>query len=142
KNASCGIKYAASKAPTSTAYNGGDGRSGSFEDRNTASITLHKMAKNTSELTSQVEPNNSANVTRLLVSSSMNAAPRKNMWPLKPRRAGAGARPKIRPMAITATMARPKMYGNGSAGARRYISGHSSVAAVGGVGSESPAVLS
>ena len=42
---------------------------------------------------------------------------------------------------MTPTMARPKMYGKGRPGARRYMSGHSSVAGVGGVGSSSPAGL-
>src|SRR5207237_9052312 len=142
KNPSCGIKYANNNAPTSRAYNGGDGRTGNRADRNTASITLHKIAKKTSELTSHVEPNKREKVTRLRVSKSENAAPRKNMWPLKPRRAVAGARPKISPSAITATIARPATYTQGKAGLRKYISGHSSVACVGADGSSSPATLS
>src|SRR5919202_1138821 len=135
RNASWGITYARSRATTSTTYNGSDGRSGKRALRNTASITLHRMAKNTSELTNQVEPNSSEKVTRLRVSSNMKAAPRKNMCALKPRRAGRGASPKISPRAMTATMARPAMKTHGSAGSRRYINGQSSVAGAGGVGS-------
>src|SRR5579864_4074785 len=111
---SCGTKYASSKAATSTVYSGTDGRNGKRALKNTASMTLHKIAKNTSEFTSQVEPNSSENVTRLRVSSSMNAAPRKNMWPLKPRLAVFGARKKISPSAMMATIASASGNGDGT----------------------------
>ena len=53
---------------------------------------MTRMAKNTTELTSQVEPNNRAMCTTPLVSSSMNPAPRKNICQLgRTRRTGENA---------------------------------------------------
>ena len=101
----------------------------------TASITLHRMAKKTSELTSQVEPNNSANVTRLRVSSSMNAAPRKNMCAVEALRARLRRQAEDQPQRDHADHGQPEDVRERQAGARRYISGHSSVASVGGAGS-------
>src|ERR1051326_651474 len=57
RNASWGMRYASNRAATSTAYSGTEGLSGKRELRKTASITLHRMAKNTSEFTSQGDPN-------------------------------------------------------------------------------------
>ena len=83
------------------------GRMRSQALRATASSTLHRMAKKTSELTSQVEPKSRAKVTRLRVSSSMKAAPRKNIWGWKPRQAPRPASPETRPRAHRATIPSP-----------------------------------
>ena len=74
----------------SAAYSQPTRRSFSRAFSSTAPSTLVRIAKNTSAFTIQVVPKSSANVTRLRVSSNMNAAPRKKKCQSKRRIAARG----------------------------------------------------
>ncbi len=77
-----------------------------------------RMAKKTMELTIQVALKSRAMCTTALVSSSMNPAPRKNIWPLgRARRTGAN-RKRIA-SDINATIAIPRRFRAGINGRRR-----------------------
>ena len=79
---------------------------------------IDRIAKNTIELTTQVEPNKSAMCTTPLVSRSMNPAPRKNIVALgRTFRTGANTIRMINDS--TATIAMPRRFKAGIAGSWR-----------------------
>ena len=98
-----------------------------------AARTEARIAKNTSELTIQVEPKSRLNVTRLRVSSRRNATPRtkkcglnrRNVVPLRcaPRAMSTSAHSSTTPSAMR--------YCGAIAGSLRYRNGQSSVAGCG-----------
>src|SRR5205814_10514645 len=88
---------------------------------------MTRMAKNTTELTTQVLPKSSAMWTTPLVSSSMNPAPRKNIRQLgRTRRTGAKASRMASESTATATMPWP-MGDQGISALRKYSCGQSSL---------------